>query len=279
MTEVREVREERRREGGGEDRERGPGPPFLTLALPLALALPLQLPRPLPQPQPHPPPPTCFRPGYRGGSAAVPVRWCRTTRWNRSPRSPRRRTRPGSSGCQSQPRPPLPAPPPRTVAALLKRRRAREYPKTKGGKVKKKGQERKSAAATQTKPLEVPVRLRREAYTTATPTATTETPPSRYQLHPPQYSGGYRQNPFLTFKKKICPMSYVELERGIPGRGSLDVSCEFTVRKCRRYVDPCPGDRATHQAVGRSCRSGCARHQVEHVMHCMRGVWVCRMRS
>ena len=44
--------------------------------------------------------------------------------------------------------------------------------------------------------------------------------------------------------------SYVDLDRGIPGWGSLDRSCEVEVRRCRRHGDPCPGGRATYRAAG-----------------------------
>ena len=43
--------------------------------------------------------------------------------------------------------------------------------------------------------------------------------------------------------------SYVYLDRGIPGWGSLDRSCEVIVRECRRHIDMCPGGRGTYQAV------------------------------
>ena len=66
----------------------------------------------------------------------------------------------------------------------------------------------------------------------------------RQAVHPEPASSsatvpvGTVKNPFLT---GFSLMSYVVLERGIPGRGSLDGSCEVIMRKCRRYVDPCPG--------------------------------------
>ena len=75
-----------------------------------------------------------------------------------------------------------------------------------------------------------------------------------WHIHPPQTPVGTVKNPFLT---RFSLMSdVVLLERGIPGRGSLDGSCEVMLRKCRRYINPCPGGRAKYQAVFCSCRLG-----------------------
>ena len=64
-------------------------------------------------------------------------------------------------------------------------------------------------------------------------------------------------------------MSYVVLERGIPGRGSLDGPCEV-MGKCRRYIDPCPGGRATCQAVFRREQPQPARTKPTGVLWRMR---------
>ena len=74
-------------------------------------------------------------------------------------------------------------------------------------------------------------------------------------IHPPQYPGGCRvssqkqkqkQNPFLTGFSHGHMWNW-----SMASRGTLDGSFEAKVRKCRRYIDPCPGGRATYKAVFR----------------------------
>ena len=78
--------------------------------------------------------------------------------------------------------------------------------------------------------------------------------PACWKNHPPQYPvGGHRQKSISEdFRYVICGIGAWHPGIGLAGW----VSCEVMVRKCRRYIDPCPGGRATHQAVFRSCRLG-----------------------
>ena len=73
--------------------------------------------------------------------------------------------------------------------------------------------------------------------------------PACWKNHPPQYPvGGHRQKSISEdFRYVICGIGAWHPGIGLAGW----VSCEVMVRKCRRYIDPCPGGRATYQAVFR----------------------------